>query len=109
METRLRKLSLDQARAVKQLKKTMDFHDHVDRMQKRKDDDLSFKAQWLDHQHRTIELARRRNSIERAQRKASIRQQRQRVVLQNVMSREQKKHHASKLFEIYSHEQGAQL
>ena len=87
----------------------MDFHDHVDRMQKRKDDDLSFKAQWLDHQHQTLELARRRNSIERAQRKASIRQQRQRVVLQNVMSREQKKHHASKLFEIYSREQGAQL
>lgn len=48
METRIRKLRIDQERAEKQLKKTADIHYKMKQIHDRKASDFAFKQQWLE-------------------------------------------------------------
>ena len=47
MEARVRKLEIDRQRAQKQLKKTLDAHDAAEQANKRKQDHLEAKKEWL--------------------------------------------------------------
>lgn len=46
MECRVRKLTADEDRAKKALRKTLDYHDELDKLKKQRDDFDMFKSQW---------------------------------------------------------------
>ena len=47
MEARVRKLEIDRERAQKQLKKTLDAHEAAEQANKRKQEHLEGKKEWL--------------------------------------------------------------
>ena len=91
MEARVRKLEIDRSRADRQLQKTLDAHDAAEAANKRKRDDLDSKQDWLRTKHEMLEQQRQLNTKLREERKQNVHSQRQRVLLENIMSRDQQK------------------
>jgi len=91
MEARVRKLEIDKSRAERQLKKTLDAHEAAEAANKRKRDDLDAKQDWLRTKHEMLEQQRQFNTKLREERKQNVHGQRQRVLLENIMSRDQQK------------------
>lgn len=65
MELRINKLQIDQERAEKQLKKTLDLHFKMKQIHDRKQNDLDFKKQWLAEQNENLEQLREKNTKSR--------------------------------------------
>ena len=54
MDSRVRKLEIDKQRAEKQLKQTMETHQKVEQVNKRKKDDEDFKNKWIQEQNEKL-------------------------------------------------------
>lgn len=88
MEARVKKLEIDRNRAQKQLKKTLEAHEAAEAANKRKQDHLNFKKEWLKSQNKNLDDLRTKNNIDRETRKRNIYNQRQRVYLENIFARD---------------------
>ena len=72
MEARVRKLEIDRQRAQKQLQKTLEAHEAAEAANKRKQEHLEFKKEWLRIQNKNLEELRARNNRDRESRKRNI-------------------------------------
>ena len=90
MELRIKKLQIDQSRAEKQLKKTLDLHFKMKQIHERKQSDLDFKKQWLAEQNENLEQLREKNTKSRLNLKNGMANSRQNWIITNHIAREQK-------------------
>lgn len=102
MATRIRKLSIDQERADRQLRKTLDFHDQLEAVKKRKEDDLKFKAQWLDMNNQEMLEAKIKNEMQRTNGRNNVDEMKRKIFVRNWHTKQRTKNELNKQFEIYS-------
>lgn len=83
MQTRICKLKIDQDRANKELRRSIDFHDKLEQVQKRKQDDFEQKSQWLASQYEQLKQQRMKNLNDRESRRNGMMEGRRRVFYNN--------------------------
>ena len=101
MECRIRKLTIDQDRAEKALRKTLDYHDEFDSIKKRREDNDSFRSQWLGERNHEILEHRNKNRLDRDARRQNLNDQKKKLFIKNWYSKKKVKEDASRLFEVY--------